>query len=734
MKTIASQILVALLMTMLLVIGTAGYWDLQNTMRQRQEHLVLAQRQAAERLSYNVVSPLWNLNRAEVGKVIENEIAEEDIRAIVLYDEGGEVYAGMVREDTSGKAEPYDAGNTTQRQLLFRQQDATVKDVIYQNKTIGKVVLYANGERLQAVMSQERLFLAFKLLGLFGVLSFLLFFVLRKIVVQPLGELREWVSSMQPGTDLPPPKISPSDELDSLACAFARMTQRLNVSMAEISTLNTQLEHRVKERTEQLEKANQELSSARDVSEAATRAKSRFLANMSHEIRTPMNAILGYAQLMQRLPDLTGNVKQYTGVIAQSGDHLLALINDVLEMSKIEAGGVTLQEEDFSLTALLRDVDSMLGMRAAEKGLLLAVDVDPRLPTQLYADATKLRQVVVNIIGNAIKFTDNGSIRVRVALQSVDAKHLTIAIDIADTGPGIAKEEQSKVFESFEQTATGIRKGGTGLGMAISRQYARLMQGDLHFDSVLGQGTTVHFTFVAQPSQGVAHPLRSKADQYVTRLAPHSAQPKILIVDDVESNRDVLRLMLESVGFHTLRELDDGTGVHAMVQEWHPDIILMDRRMPGMDGLEATRAVRALPDAKRIRILMVTASAFKEDAKTSVDSGIDGFISKPFLYEEVFSELKRVFPTLAYLYGSDSSGSMPALFSNGDDWKDEREQMDAQLAAELMELVERGDILRFEKMVAEQLGTHFPALHQHLQGLANRFDYSSIRTVLQPSI
>ncbi|MBI1892227.1 MAG: response regulator [Burkholderiales bacterium] len=512
----------------------------------------------------------------------------------------------------------------------------------------------------------------------------------------------------------------PAKGRNLLRASIIDITDRKNAE-AELRSHRQRLEEQVAERTAAL-------SVALTQAQAASRAKSTFLSHMSHEIRTPMNAILGYTQLMERMPELTGKLKDYAAVIARSGDHLMALINDVLEMSKIEAGGVTLSRDNFNIRAMLKDIDSMFKMRAFEKGLKLDFGIDDSVPENLCADATKVRQVLVNILGNAIKFTDDGGIKVAVSARKEEGPKIFVGIIVTDTGPGIPEHEQAKVFEAFEQTESGNRKGGTGLGMAISRQYARMMDGDVSLQSSTGKGTAVRFSFIGLPGEGTSIENEQIETGRVAALAQDSVQPKILIVDDIESNRDILRLMLSGIGISAIREEAGGKDLAAVVDEWRPDIVLMDRRMPGIDGLAATRMIRALPKGNEVRIIMVSAGAFEEERRLAFAAGIDGFVGKPFREQEIFAEIQRVFPAIVYRYENETTS---ARNGNGDLSVD-LGGLDGALAAELMGLIENGDVLRFEKCLDERLREQQPYVYERLHELVQRFDYARILALLKP--
>ena len=382
------------------------------------------------------------------------------------------------------------------------------------------------------------------------------------------------------------------------------------------------------------------LVEARETAESASRSKSIFLANMSHEIRTPMNAILGYSQLLQREEGFTPKQKEFLDIIGRSGEHLLVLINDILEMSKIEAGRITLNRESGNLQMLLRDIENMFRIRAEEKGLSLSVSIRENVPPWITADHDKIRQVILNLLSNALKFTRTGGIALRVSREnaSEESQDILLAVEVEDTGCGIAQEEVEKVFSSFEQTDSGIKHGGgTGLGMAISRQYARLMGGDITVKSELGRGSVFCFTFscsFALPGEN-----REK-ERKISGFDFRGRNIRILVVDDSATNRDVLVRMLEQVGFITA-QAEGGEEALSLFQSWNPHVILMDYRMGDMDGYEATDRIRQVPGGQEIPVIMVTASVLEEKRKEALNRGINGFLRKPFRRDDLFSEIAK---------------------------------------------------------------------------------------------
>ena len=385
-----------------------------------------------------------------------------------------------------------------------------------------------------------------------------------------------------------------------------------------------------------------EVLKALQVAQKASRAKSIFLANMSHEIRTPMNAILGYSGLLREDDLLAEDQRRFADSIFRNGEHLLGLINDVLDLSRIEAGRAVLLPSSFNLSALLEEIRRMLELRIQQKGLSFAIEVEPDVPTTLLADESRIRQILINLLGNSIKFTEEGGINVHV--RCGDGR---IEIAVGDTGPGVPPESRELIFEAFEQSASGREAGGgTGLGLAISRQFARLMEGDVIVESHEGQGST--FTFSFGYELGREEAVRVETARKILGLAPGTPVPRVLIVDDIHENREVAASILKHVGF-AVETAVNGRDALEKNRALAPGIVLMDVRMPVMDGREATRLLRAEPGGESVVIIALSASVLPEEREDILKTGADAFMRKPFRGLELLEEIGRL-AHLSYVY------------------------------------------------------------------------------------
>ncbi|MBI4693691.1 MAG: response regulator [Gammaproteobacteria bacterium] len=398
----------------------------------------------------------------------------------------------------------------------------------------------------------------------------------------------------------------------------------------EVLELKAQLERGVAERTAQLEASNAALSAAKDAAESANRAKSIFLANMSHELRTPLNAVIGFAQILERDEALPDDKRRQIAAINRSGGHLLALINNVLEISRIEAGRMELHHDAFDLGMVLDAAEEIIRIRTEAKALSFVVERPSGLPSFVVGDATYLRQVLLNLLGNAVKFTEQGGIVLRVADEGGER----LRFEVCDTGPGIAQEEQENIFQGFYQTEAGVAKGeGTGLGLAISREIVHLMGGGLELTSAPGAGSVFAFSI---PLPLAATVPEMRAGTRIARLAAGQAAPRILVAEDLEDNQEVVRQLLQGIGCE-VEIAPNGHEALARFRAWRPDLILMDIRMPEMDGFQATRLIRALPEGRTLPIVALTASAFEEDRREILAAGCDDLVSKPVDYEHLLT-------------------------------------------------------------------------------------------------
>jgi two-component system, sensor histidine kinase and response regulator len=390
--------------------------------------------------------------------------------------------------------------------------------------------------------------------------------------------------------------------------------------------------------TERL-RAAKALHEGKEAAESASRAKSAFLANMSHEIRTPMNAILGFTQLMLRDPDFSTSQRQHLETINRSGEHLLDLINDILEMSKIEAGRISLNPTTFDLSGQVHDLETMFRIRTISKSLNFQVIVQEQLSRYVVADENKLRQIFINLLGNAVKFTDRGGIIWRIHTAASQNGRLLLISEVEDTGPGIAPEEMDKLFQVFGQTATGITKGGgTGLGLAISSKFTQMMGGSLVASSQPGKGSLFRLEVEILEGQKNEVPPKYPARR-VARLSANQQNYRVLVVDDQPENRQLVFELLREVGF-TVKEAKNGSEAVQTFQKWAPHLIVMDIHMPVMDGYEAIRQIKAMEKGKSLPIIAISANAFIEDEKKALDTGANVYVRKPIKDFELFNAIE----------------------------------------------------------------------------------------------
>ncbi|MET0081885.1 MAG: bacteriohemerythrin [Sedimenticola sp.] len=476
------------------------------------------------------------------------------------------------------------------------------------------------------------------------------------------------------------------------------------------------------------QQAEKDLEISMQRAEQANQAKSIFLANMSHELRTPLNVILGFSEMMGRDPEATPDQLKKLAMINSSGEHLQRMINEVLDLSKIEAGQMALEMESFNLVAMLEEIGHIFAARAASVDLVFGLDIAPDLANYIESDALKLRQILFNLLDNAIKFTRKGGITLRARSMPVagDNGSAVIQLEVEDTGPGIPVEQLERVFSPFVQVGGSPNTNkGTGLGLTITRSFLMLMGGDVRVESRPGEGALFKIEFPA----GLAREEDVRRvfihQQAVVGLEPGQPAWRILVVEDNLENRVLLVSMLSDVGFD-VREAENGESAVEQFREWQPDLVWMDMHMPVMDGVEATRHIRDLPGGKNARVLAITASVFEDQRVRIMEAGCDGVVYKPFKAHEIFDAMAEHLD-VRYIHASDEQAE-----SDGSGYTvspAELEKLPATVRQALADSIVNLSVDKVNTAI-EQVQNLDPGLAGRLQSLADNLQYSEILKLL----
>lgn len=586
-------------------------------------------RHMTEILALGMQQPLWDLNADAGLPLLASLLLDERIVSIKVRDQKA---GDFLSEERPARRRGHSAHVTL--------------PVTHGGEVIGNVELEMASGSVDAEIADERRQLAQTLGGALLLSMVMIVALLQRRLLAPIKRLMQESARLAQGDFSQPFVWRRNDELGALGRSVERTRRALHAYFVEIQAKNVELQNHRDHLEELVRERTAQLLVAKEQAEFANRAKSTFLASMTHELRTPLNAILGYAQILKRNKALDERQAAGLNTIEQSGEHLLMLINDLLDLAKIESGKFELMLGPVDLTAFIAGMSRIIQVRAEQKGLAFEVSAPARMPLVLI-DEKRVLQILLNLLGNAVKFTDQGQVSLRVTSSGIPNANgrIPLCFEVSDSGVGMSADQLGIIFQPFEQVGDAHRRlGGTGLGLSISRQLASMMDSEIQVDSTPGAGSRFWFTLEAEPAAQEAAP--RAAERNVTGYL--GERKTILVVDDIAANRNMLNDLLTSVGFDVQLACNGQEGCDS-VRERLPHAILMDIQMPVMDGLEATRQIRLLPGGAELLIIAVSASITDDDQGNCLVAGADAFMTKPVHQNGLLETLGRLLGvTLCY--------------------------------------------------------------------------------------